>query len=251
MLKEGREQVLAAVVPKGPTGAVLNSSFKTRECSNYIDELGNLLVNCSRLIPDGLLVFFPSYSALNSALARWKVCPNRRPRVVTSVGASGKMVVCRSLPPLTEAPLTSLCTGRAWAAGRGRVGAAGQEQGALCGAEGFRGLQGHRGRLHRGGPSPRLPALPSQTGPRSLVPLMLDGLRHQRRCQTGSVGRASKCRPLLGSRGRAAVRAEPVCRRSQPVLFGRWTAAGPAPFCSPCAGRSCWGTALFGAYRAL
>ena len=174
LLKEGREQVLAAVVPKGPTGAVLNSSFKTRECSNYIDELGNLLVNCSRLIPDGLLVFFPSYSALNSALARWKVCPNRRPRVVTSVGAFGKMVVCRSLPPLTEAPLTSLCTGRAWAAGRGRVGAAGQEQGALCGAEGFRGLQGHRGRLHRGGPSPRQPALYSQTGSRSLMPLMLD-----------------------------------------------------------------------------
>ncbi len=32
-----------------------------------------MLVNCSRLVPDGLLVFFPSYSALNSALAHWKV----------------------------------------------------------------------------------------------------------------------------------------------------------------------------------
>jgi regulator of telomere elongation helicase 1 len=45
----------------GPSGKRLNSSYRFRDTDEYKVELGQLIVNFSRIIPDGLLVFFPSY----------------------------------------------------------------------------------------------------------------------------------------------------------------------------------------------
>jgi regulator of telomere elongation helicase 1 len=39
------------------------------------DDLGNALVNFARVVPDGLLVFFPSYGVLTSCVEAWKVPP--------------------------------------------------------------------------------------------------------------------------------------------------------------------------------
>jgi hypothetical protein len=40
-------------------------------------DLGNSLVNLSRIVPDGLLVFFPSYAVLANSVAAWKIPPTR------------------------------------------------------------------------------------------------------------------------------------------------------------------------------
>ena len=64
--------VLVGVLPVGPSGATLNSSYRTRNTDAYKRELGNALVNLARTVPDGLLVFFPSYTTLSSALDFWK-----------------------------------------------------------------------------------------------------------------------------------------------------------------------------------
>ena len=65
-------QVLAGVVAKGVTGKKLNSSFQNRETTEYKLELGRTLSNFARILPGGLLVFFPSYSALESAVSFWR-----------------------------------------------------------------------------------------------------------------------------------------------------------------------------------
>jgi regulator of telomere elongation helicase 1 len=38
----------------------------------YRDDLGNAIANFARVVPDGLLVFFPAYSLLTACLDRWK-----------------------------------------------------------------------------------------------------------------------------------------------------------------------------------
>lgn len=68
------------VVPVGPKGTALNSSYQNRDSREYKEDLGYAVVNFARMVPDGLLVFFPSYGVLKSCTDFWKN---------TSVGGSG------------------------------------------------------------------------------------------------------------------------------------------------------------------
>ncbi|XP_076361576.1 regulator of telomere elongation helicase 1 isoform X2 [Tachypleus tridentatus] len=66
------DQVYIGVVSQGPDGTPLNSSFKNRSDKKYIQSLGRTILNFSRIIPDGLLVFFPSYSVLKQCNEHWE-----------------------------------------------------------------------------------------------------------------------------------------------------------------------------------
>ncbi|XP_021902231.1 regulator of telomere elongation helicase 1, partial [Carica papaya] len=65
-------QIWAGVVPVGPSGCAFNSSYRNRDSLEYKQELGNAIVNFARIIPDGLLVFFPSYYLLDQCIRCWK-----------------------------------------------------------------------------------------------------------------------------------------------------------------------------------
>ena len=54
------DRVWVGVVPKGPSGRKLNSSFRCRNDRSYREELGRTIGNISRIVPDGVLVFFLS-----------------------------------------------------------------------------------------------------------------------------------------------------------------------------------------------
>eukprot|EP00698_Gefionella_okellyi_P017870 TRINITY_DN5291_c0_g1_i2.p1 TRINITY_DN5291_c0_g1~~TRINITY_DN5291_c0_g1_i2.p1 ORF type:complete len:797 (+),score=176.93 TRINITY_DN5291_c0_g1_i2:1244-3634(+) len=66
------QQVSVCVIGKGPTGKALNSSFKTRDSDEYKSELGMTVVNVCRMVPDGVLVFFPSYAVLQTCIDFWQ-----------------------------------------------------------------------------------------------------------------------------------------------------------------------------------
>ncbi|WVZ69869.1 hypothetical protein U9M48_018591 [Paspalum notatum var. saurae] len=66
------DQIWVGVVPVGPSGQALNSSYRFRETTQYKQELGNAIVNFARIVPDGLLVFFPSYSMMDKCVEFWK-----------------------------------------------------------------------------------------------------------------------------------------------------------------------------------
>lgn len=94
-------QLCVAIVPSGPSGAPLNSSFKMRDNPRYLNELGEVVgayrsgcapwpscgiapeplrapmapVHIARIVPDGLLVFFPSYGAMTACITHWKKPP--------------------------------------------------------------------------------------------------------------------------------------------------------------------------------
>jgi Rad3-related DNA helicase len=91
-----------AGVTTGPMGCPLNSSFKNREnqvrsfyihlifvysfvdflshliLKSYIDDLGSAVATICNIVPDGLLVFFPSYGVLNATITAWKCVSEER-----------------------------------------------------------------------------------------------------------------------------------------------------------------------------
>ncbi|KAL9980948.1 hypothetical protein ACROYT_G009592 [Oculina patagonica] len=67
-----RHQMMVGVVTKAPDGATLNSSYETRFTTEYMTGLGNAIVNFARTVPNGLLVFFPSYPVMNKCLEHWQ-----------------------------------------------------------------------------------------------------------------------------------------------------------------------------------
>ncbi|TPX40958.1 hypothetical protein SeLEV6574_g06319 [Synchytrium endobioticum] len=68
-------QLQVSVVSTGPSGHRLNSSYENRNSIDYLSDMGNSLVNFARIIPDGLLVFFPSYPVMNACVDAWKLGP--------------------------------------------------------------------------------------------------------------------------------------------------------------------------------
>jgi regulator of telomere elongation helicase 1 len=60
------------VLQKGPGGHRLNSSHGARDTDGYKEELGNAIVNFARVVPDGMLVIFPSYHVMNICIDRWQ-----------------------------------------------------------------------------------------------------------------------------------------------------------------------------------
>ncbi|KAJ7524999.1 hypothetical protein O6H91_17G031600 [Diphasiastrum complanatum] len=91
----GTNQLWVGVVPSGPSGKPLNSSYRMRDSVDYKLELGNAIVNFARIVPDGLLVFFPSYYLLNSCIDTWQ----------TSVQANTTSVwerICKHKQPVVE-----------------------------------------------------------------------------------------------------------------------------------------------------
>ena len=56
----------------GPDGTILNSSFNTRSDPKYLNALGQIVIMLLKIVPKGVLVFFPSYGLLNSTREFWQ-----------------------------------------------------------------------------------------------------------------------------------------------------------------------------------
>jgi regulator of telomere elongation helicase 1 len=65
------EQIHVRVVGKGVSGKLLSSSYERRQDAEYYTELGNTLVSLAKVIPGGMLIFFPSYGVMESCMERW------------------------------------------------------------------------------------------------------------------------------------------------------------------------------------
>jgi DNA repair helicase Rad3 len=65
------DQIHVRVIGKGVSQKTLNSSYERRQDAEYYIELGNTLATLSRVIPMGMLVFFPSYGVMETAIERW------------------------------------------------------------------------------------------------------------------------------------------------------------------------------------
>eukprot|EP00536_Pseudo-nitzschia_multiseries_P009346 jgi/Psemu1/200477/e_gw1.258.22.1 len=64
-------QIHVRVMGRGVSNKVLTSSYERRQNNDYYIELGNTLASLSRVIPCGMLVFFPSYGVMETSIERW------------------------------------------------------------------------------------------------------------------------------------------------------------------------------------
>jgi hypothetical protein len=65
------EQIHVRVIGRGVGGKLLSSQYNRREDSEYISELGCTIVNLARVVPAGMLVFFPSYGVMENCVGGW------------------------------------------------------------------------------------------------------------------------------------------------------------------------------------
>eukprot|EP00934_Nitzschia_sp_Nitz4_P001171 Nitzschia sp. Nitz4//scaffold2_size372955//57610//61680//NITZ4_000371-RA/size372955-snap-gene-0.9-mRNA-1//1//CDS//3329546620//1171//frame0 len=65
------DQIHVRVVGKGVSNQVLTSSYQRRQDSEYYTEMINTLVSLAKVIPGGMLVFFPSYGVMEASMERW------------------------------------------------------------------------------------------------------------------------------------------------------------------------------------
>lgn len=64
-------QVHVRVIGKGVSGKALSSSYERRQDGEYFTELGSTLASLAKVIPAGMLIFFPSYGVMETCIERW------------------------------------------------------------------------------------------------------------------------------------------------------------------------------------
>ncbi|XP_020105851.1 regulator of telomere elongation helicase 1 isoform X2 [Ananas comosus] len=106
-------QICVGVVPTGPSGYPFNSSYRTRDSLEYKQELGNAIVNFARIVPDGLLVFFPSYYMMDQCIECWKSMILADAIVFQSHASSAVLStiwerICKHKQPVVEPKQSSL-----------------------------------------------------------------------------------------------------------------------------------------------
>ncbi|XP_052040532.1 regulator of telomere elongation helicase 1 isoform X5 [Apodemus sylvaticus] len=68
-----KNQLWVGVIPRGPDGVQLSSAYDKRFSEECLSSLGKALGNIARVVPHGLLVFFPSYPVMEKSLEFWQV----------------------------------------------------------------------------------------------------------------------------------------------------------------------------------
>ena len=66
------KQVWAGVMTSAPSGEQVVATYQHNNKPEFMDNVGNIVVQMCSTIPDGVLLFLPSYSLLDRLVYRWK-----------------------------------------------------------------------------------------------------------------------------------------------------------------------------------
>ncbi|QDZ21842.1 DNA repair helicase [Chloropicon primus] len=66
-----RKNLLTLTIPKGPTGKDFDFVHSKRSSEDMMMDLGRLVVNACKVVPDGVVCFFPSYKYSEEVTALW------------------------------------------------------------------------------------------------------------------------------------------------------------------------------------
>lgn len=67
-----RRSFLPMIVTKGSDQVAISSGFQIRNDPGVVRNYGNLLIEFSKITPDGMVVFFPSYLYMESIISSWQ-----------------------------------------------------------------------------------------------------------------------------------------------------------------------------------
>jgi Rad3-related DNA helicase len=63
--------MLRQVITRGSDQVAISSRFEVRNDPAVVRNFGSILVEYSRIVPDGIVAFFPSYLYMESIVAAW------------------------------------------------------------------------------------------------------------------------------------------------------------------------------------
>lgn len=66
------DAVWVGSLSNGPTNHQLTATFKNTEVFAFQDEVGRVVLDVCKIVPNGVLCFFPSYSMMNKLTQRWQ-----------------------------------------------------------------------------------------------------------------------------------------------------------------------------------
>ncbi|KAI9209497.1 Asp-Glu-Ala-Asp/His box polypeptide 11 [Polychytrium aggregatum] len=69
-----KTSILTVACDRGPTGIEFKFDYASRGSAEMIGELGNAIVNFAGIVPGGIVVFFASYSFLDTVVNVWRSC---------------------------------------------------------------------------------------------------------------------------------------------------------------------------------
>ncbi|KAH8819716.1 helicase C-terminal domain-containing protein [Xylogone sp. PMI_703] len=81
-----KQNLVAWSLTKGPTGVEFEFNYKKRADPSMLDELGRALLNICSIVPDGVVVFFPSYGYLETAARRWDTDDGNSKSILARLG---------------------------------------------------------------------------------------------------------------------------------------------------------------------
>ena len=71
-----KDNLLALPISTGLSGIDFEFTYEKRNSPQIIEALGDSLVELAACVPDGLVVFFPSYAYLEQVITHWKTIPS-------------------------------------------------------------------------------------------------------------------------------------------------------------------------------
>lgn len=80
------DQICVAAIQSGPNGVELSSAFDKRTLDLCKRELGLTILKVAQVVPDGLLVFFPSYSVMQDCVENWKKKSHAQSSLLDAIG---------------------------------------------------------------------------------------------------------------------------------------------------------------------
>ena len=102
-----RQQVWAGALACGPGGERIVGTYEESQRPGYQDSVGAAIARIAATVPDGLLVFFPSYSLLDRLMQRWQVSCGAVLVSFACLHISGSVLTCAAI--FGEMPVV-LCT---------------------------------------------------------------------------------------------------------------------------------------------
>ena len=66
-----RNCFLPMVITRGSDQVAISSKFEVRNDPAVVRNFGNILIEFGKVVPDGIVAFFPSYLYMESIIAMW------------------------------------------------------------------------------------------------------------------------------------------------------------------------------------
>jgi Rad3-related DNA helicase len=78
------------VITRGSDQVAISSRFEVRNDPAVVRNFGSILIEYSKIVPDGIVAFFPSYLYMESIVAAWNdmVCTSPLPYLLALIRSS-------------------------------------------------------------------------------------------------------------------------------------------------------------------